>query len=403
MSAHAGIVIVGGGQAGGWAAKTLRTEGYAKRITLIADEAHLPYERPPLSKAVLLGKADAQSTFLFPPQAFAELGVDCLQPERASAIDRRRKMVDCASGRRVPYDKLFLATGSSVRRLPLPDDPRIRYLRTLDDAQALRARLLAATRVVIVGGGWIGLEVAATARTLGLDVTLVEAMPRLCQRAVPADVSTYLLELHRANGVDVRLAQSIARIETADDALSVVLADAAPIATDLVVIGIGIAPNAQLAQTAGLDIANGIVVDHQGRSSDPDIFAAGDVATHPCAFLAGRPVRLESWANAQNQAIVAAKAMLGSAETYREIPWFWSDQYTANVQMLGFPVDGRSNHTRAVGDGGFLRLYVDDARIVGVVGVNAGREIKLAKRWLQQARAIDLHQFAEGHVPLAKL
>jgi 3-phenylpropionate/trans-cinnamate dioxygenase ferredoxin reductase subunit len=398
------IVIVGAGQAGGWAAKTLRTEGFTGQIVLVGDEAHPPHERPPLSKAVMAGAAEGASTHLFKPDELAALDLDFRAGERVTAIDRAAKRVTLASGTAVDYGKLILCTGGAARRLPVPggDGPRVHYLRTIDDSLAIRARLAAGAHLLVIGGGWIGLEVAATARKRGVAVTLIEALPRLCERSVPPEISAHLLALHQANGVDVRLGEGVKAIDEGD-AVSIVLGSGARVSGDAVVVGIGLVPNVALAQAAGLAVENGIVVDEQGRTSDPDVFAAGDVANLPLACL-GRRLRLESWANAQNQAIVAAKAALGQDARYDELPWFWSDQYDMNLQILGLPAQWPAPVTRrAPAGGGFSHFYLDGERIVSIVAVNAPRDLRAARKLLETRKPVRAEDLANPAVALQKL
>ncbi|MDO5683440.1 MAG: FAD-dependent oxidoreductase, partial [Propionibacteriaceae bacterium] len=343
------IIIVGAGQAGGWAAATLRKEGYAGRVVLIGDEPHVPYERPPLSKAVLKGEAEPQHTHLMPADKFAELDLDFRSEVRVTAIDRAAREVELADGERIGYDKLILAMGGGARTLPVPggDLPGVLTLRTLADAAQLKERLNDGARIVVVGGGWIGLEVAATARQAGADVTVVEAMDRLCQRSVPVVISDYLRRLHEGHGVDVRLGSGVQRIESASNGsdgnttsgdasqgLRVELTDGTWLEADTVVAGIGLVPHLELAEAAGLELDGGIVVGPDTRTSDPDIFAAGDVAVAHNPWVGGR-IRLESWQNAQDQGIAAAKAALGQDVTHEPLPWFWSDQYEVNLQLYG--------------------------------------------------------------------
>jgi 3-phenylpropionate/trans-cinnamate dioxygenase ferredoxin reductase subunit len=405
MTTPGTIVIIGAGQAGGWAAKTLRTEGYAGRIVLVGDEAHPPHERPPLSKAVMAGAAEGASTHLFKPEELAGLGLDFRPGERAVAIDRAAKRVTLTSGGTVDYDKLILCTGGAARRLPVTggDGPRVHYLRTIDDSLAIRARLGAIRHLLVIGGGWIGLEVAATARKRGVAVTLIEALPRLCERSVPPEVSAHLLALHRANGVEVLLGEGVKAIEDGGDGVTVAAASGRRVSGDAVVVGIGLVPNVALAQAAGIAVENGIVVDEQGRSSDPDVFAAGDVANLPLACL-GRRLRLESWANAQNQAIVAAKAALGRDARYDELPWFWSDQYDMNLQILGLPAQWPVPVVRrAPAGGGFSHFYLEGERIVSIVSVNAPRDLRAAKKLLETRKPVRAEDLANPAVQLQKL
>ncbi|MGF6413050.1 NAD(P)/FAD-dependent oxidoreductase [Paraburkholderia sp. 32] len=412
QTAHAGleaprtIVVIGGGQAAGWVVKTLRREGFDGRLVMIADEVHLPYERPPLSKAVLAGDADIDTVRLVKPDDFDALNVEAWQPDRATSIDREQRIVRTKSGREVRYDRLVISTGGAARRLPdaLVKTSHIAYLRTLDEAVTLGERLRSSKRVLVIGGGWIGLEVAATARKLGVEACVVEGAPRLCVRSLPPLVSDFLLELHRANGVDVRLNAALVKLEDhPNDAnrLRATFKDGSTLDADFAVAGIGLAPHTAIAQAAGVKVEDGIVVDHFGATDDPRIFACGDVANHPSAWLKRR-VRLESWANAQNQAISTAKALLGTFEPYADIPWFWSDQYDVNLQILG---DIPANAELAVrGDLPGKRatlFYLEDNTIRGVIAINTPRELKLSRKWMNQGRTIDLVTLTDASTALA--
>jgi len=373
---------------------------------MIADEAHLPYERPPLSKAVLAGEADIDTVRIVKPDELAGLGIDAWQPDCATSIDRAARIVRTRSGREVQYDRLVIATGGAARRLPeaLVRTRHVAYLRTLDDALALGERLRGSRRVLVIGGGWIGLEVAATARKLGVDAAVVEGAPRLCARSLPPVVSQFLLDLHREHGVDVRVGAALASIEDHPDdpqRVRATLADGAVLDADFAVAGIGLAPHTALAEAAGLSVADGIVVDEYGASADPNVFACGDVANHPNAWL-GRRVRLESWANAQNQAIAAAKALLGKAEPYADIPWFWSDQYDVNLQILGdLPADADLAVRGRLADRRATLFCVKDGALRGVVAINSARDLKLARKWMQQGRPVDLATLTDASRALA--
>ncbi|VCU68313.1 Anthranilate 1,2-dioxygenase system ferredoxin--NAD(+) reductase component [Pigmentiphaga humi] len=379
------FVIVGAGQAGGWVALTLRSEGYAGRIVLIGSESHPPYERPPLSKGVLKGAETPHSTYIATAEKLAEQNIECWFDETVESIDRAGRVVRCASGRSLVYDTLFLTTGGSARKLPaLPEDGRTFYLRRIDDAIQLGEALERARSVLVVGGGWIGLEVAATAAQAGKQVAVVEMAPALCVRSLPAEISAFLEELHRANGVAVRLGCA-ATFEPHAEGVRARLADGSVIDADLAVVGIGMVPHVELAQAAGLEVDDGIVTDEQGRTSDPRIFAAGDVANHPSRH-AGRRLRLESWANAQNQAMVAAKAALGGADGYHDIPWFWSDQYDVNLQILGLPPKDVQPVVRQYDERRKVYFYLEGGALRSVIAVNAGRDIKIAKRWMTSGK-----------------
>lgn len=400
------IAIVGAGQAGGWAAQTLRSEGFAGRVVLIGDEPHRPYERPPLSKAVLSGDAHADTTHLLKPEAFDALRIDWRPNVGATFIDRAAKQLHLTRGAHVSYDKLILCSGGRARRLNIPgtDLPGVFTLRSIGDAAALGAALSAGKRLLVVGGGWIGLEVAATARKKGLDVTVVEAMGRLCERTVPPEISGYLLQLHAAHGVDVRLGTGIGRLaQGARGALTASFTDGRALECDAVLVGVGLVPNDELAREAGLACDGGILVDSQCRSSDPDILAAGDVAAWHCEW-AGRRTRLESWQNAQEQGIAAARAALGIAVNHQPLPWFWSDQYEINLQIFGMPTPAHDVVVR--GDrnsSSFVMFFLDAGKVVAALGPNAARDLRFARRLIERRTSVDAAQLADLRVPLAKL
>ncbi len=394
------FVIIGAGQSGAWVARTLRAEGFSGRVVLIGAETYDPYERPPLSKAVLKGAAAAASTTLLTPDDAKAAAIECWLGVTVAAIDRAGRNVRTAEGRFLAYDKLFLTTGSRVRHLPgVASGPRIHTLRGLDDAARLRPAL--AGHLLVLGGGWIGLEVAATARGLGAAVTLVEAAPRLCARSLPPVASTFLARLHEGNGVTLHLGQAVKTLAAHDGGVAAELADGGVIHADNALVAIGISPNVELAQRCGLAVEDGILVDTAGRTSDPDIFAAGDVTRHFNPF-AGGLVRLESWANAQNQAIAAARAALGQAASHDEIPWFWSDQYDVNLQILGLPAAATRCHARgaaAQGMGSWLALH-DDGRPAGAIAVNAPRDLRKLRPLFAAHAAPDIAAWESGAAAL---
>ena len=311
------VVIIGGGQGGFQTAASLRAEGYQERITLIGDEPGVPYQRPPLSKGYLLGKQEQRHTELR-PAAFFNTHRITLVTARATAIDRIARRVTLDSGEQIEYDTLVLATGARNRQLPLQD---VFYLRTLAEAAELRQRLRDANNITIIGGGFIGLEIAAAARTLGKQVTVIEAGTRLMARVVAPVVSEYFQAQHTAQGVEILLNATFESVGRK---------------ADLVVAGIGVVPNLELAQEAGLPVANGITVDANLRTADERIYAIGDCAEYPNSF-AECSVRLESVQNAVDQAACVAKAIVGRAAPYGAVPWFWTDQYDIHLQMAGLP------------------------------------------------------------------
>jgi 3-phenylpropionate/trans-cinnamate dioxygenase ferredoxin reductase subunit len=403
--ADATIAIVGAGQAGGWAAQTLRKEGFAGRLVLIGDELHPPHERPPLSKAVLAGEAAPESTQLTKPEAFEALALEWRPGARVARIDRGAKRLELAGGQMLAYDKLILCTGGRARTLSVPgaDSAAVYALRRIDDALALAPMLEPGRRVVVIGGGWIGLEVAATARRKGADVVVVEAQRRLCERTVPPEVSEHLLALHRSHGVRVILGASVASITSNADGYSVVtLADSQTLECDAVVAGVGLVPNDELAREAGLECDGGVVVDSQCRTSDPNILAAGDVAVTPNPW-AGRRLRLESWQNAQEQGIAAARSALGLPVDYQPLPWFWSDQYGMNLQIYGFPLPSHRVVVRGVpGSESFVLLYLDGDVVKAALGPNCAKDLRFARRLIEQRKPIDPQRLGDVAVPMSK-
>jgi len=400
------IVIVGTGQAGGWAAQTLRKEGFAGTIVLIGEESHVPYERPPLSKAVLSGHALPESTHLFKPEAFEQLALDWRSNVRVTLIDRSARQLQLSDGDQVAYDKLILCNGGRARTMNVPgaDLPGVFTLRNIGDARALGAALMPDKKLVVIGGGWIGLEVASTARTKGLDVVVVEAMSRLCERTVPGTISDYLLRLHAANGTRVVLGTGVTSVRhDAQRMLVVSLADGQEFPCDAVVVGIGLIPNDELAREAGLTCDGGIEVDARCQTSDPAIYAAGDVAAWHCDW-AGRRMRLESWQNAQEQGIAAARAALGLEVNYQPLPWFWSDQYGVNLQIFGIP--DASNMLVIRGNplsDTFVLFYLDsDSRIQAALGPNVARDLRFARRLIESRKSFDPVRLSDMTVPMAK-
>lgn len=390
LAADDRVVIVGAGQAGAWVARTLRDEGFAGTVTLIGTEPYHPYERPPLSKDVLKGADAATTGALLTAEQARALTISCVLSETVTAIDREAKQVLCASGDRLAYDALFLTTGSRPRPLPWPEaggSDRVHGLRHRDDALRLRGALNGAQSLAVIGGGLIGLEVAATARQSGLEVTVVEAGARLCARSLPPAASDWLADLHRANGVFVCLGQTVSGLLPDASGVTLTLDDGTRLRVDQVLIGIGILPEAGLAQQAGLAQDDGIVVDADGRTSDPAIFAAGDATRQPCPMGAA-PLRQETWANAQAQAITAARAALGLAPVRAKLPWFWSDQYAANIQVLGRPdmTEICVELSTPAADSAGWRMIGTDGALVGGVAVNAPRALRDVRKEMERAR-----------------
>ncbi|WP_242540203.1 NAD(P)/FAD-dependent oxidoreductase [Trinickia mobilis] len=401
------IVIVGGGQAGAWIARSAREAGFQGTVTLLGDEPHLPYERPPLSKAGLLGTGAAYSP-VFEREDYEKLDIRFEAGKRVIEIERPNRKVVCADGSQYPYDRLALATGGRARHPVFPgsDLPGVLTLRTVEDAAAIASRMREGGHAVIVGGGWIGLEAAAAALQRGMSVTLLESAERLCARSLPPFMSDFLLGAHLGHGVRVITRTSLSSIRAAEGGqliatLATGAQDIEP--ADLVVLGVGLAPDVELAVRAGLHVDNGIVVDETGATSDPEIFAAGDVASLPLSWQQDR-LRLESWANAQNQGIAVGRTMAGEPVRYDDLPWFWSDQYDMNIQMVGLFAPGRQEVLR--GDPSMQRFslfQLEEGRIVAAASVNAARDLKRARQLIKDAKVVDANALADSTIPINRL
>jgi len=405
MTTEPTFVIVGAGHSGGRAAEAMRQLGFEGGIVLIGAEPHLPYERPPLSKELLQTAGGEGFTPIRDRAWYDEQKIDCRLSVAATAIDPDRKSVTLANGESIAYDKLLLTPGVAVRRLDVPggDLANIHYLRTIDDSRAIEALLADGPPAAVVGGGFIGLEVAASARKRGCDVTVIEAADRLMARGVIPAVSDTFLALHREHGVDVRLNAGVERFEGNGRVERVVLADGTAIAVNLVVVGIGVVPETGLAETAGIEIDNGIVVDAHCRTSVPDIYAAGDATSHFSPHY-DRHIRLESWENAQNQAIAAAHNMCGEDFVHTGVPWMWSDQYDVGLQVAGVPAEWDTVVYR--GDPNardFLAFQIADDELVGVIAVNRPRDMRFARRLIGSNKPADPNALADEGTALRDL
>ncbi len=407
MDESGACVIVGGGQAGGRAAETLREAGFEGPIVIVAGERHRPYERPPLSKQVLTGDAEAEIAFLRPPDFYEKKGIELRLDAWVTGIDRAGGRVLLQDGATLAYSRLLLATGARPRHIDLPGArlPGVHLLRDMDQSLALRKVLQNGGRLVVVGGGYIGLEVAASARKCGCAVTVLEAADGLMRRQVAPELGDWYADLHRRHGVEIKLRTSVAGFEGKARVDAVFDSDGCHYPADAVVVGVGVLPNVELAQQAGLKVDNGIVVDSTGRSSDPAIFAAGDVTNHPNGIL-GRRLRLESWQNAQNQAIAAARTMAGQEREYTQVPWFWTDQYDVNLQMVGLPEQwdrlvwrGKSEEQEP-----FTLFYLDSAgRVVSANAVNNGGDIAPARKLIETGVRPDPIALSDPDVSLKKV
>ena len=405
MDAGRTHVIVGAGHAGGRAAQAMRQCGFEGKILLIGEEPHVPYERPPLSKDLIVTDAGLEKVRLHDAAWYAENRIELIAANAATSIDTAAKTVGLADGQAIGFDGLMLTTGARVRRLPVPgaDLDGVFYLRTIKDSAAIRAQIAAGTEVAVIGGGFIGLEIAGSAARRGARVTVLEAADRLMGRSVAPEVADWFARMHRDRGVDLRLNVSIAAIEGGRSATGVRLGDGSVVPAEVVVIGIGILPNVEIAEAAGLAVDNGIVVDDRGRTSHPDIWAAGDVANQPNAF-AGRRLRLESYQNAQDQAATVARNLCGADEAYEDSLWVWSDQHDINLQMTGAPESWDSLLWRGDPDGGrFTVFYMAGGRIVAVNTVNNGREMRPARMLMESGKVVDPAALADMSVKLLKL
>ncbi|TXI34400.1 MAG: pyridine nucleotide-disulfide oxidoreductase [Aquipseudomonas alcaligenes] len=409
-AASSTAIIIGAGHAGGELAIALRNEGWEGRILLLGEEAHLPYHRPPLSKAYLAGSVEKSSLSIRPQMAYDKANVEFIGGVRVSRIDRANQRLELADGSQLAYDKLAIATGGRPRPLSVPNAAvaercaNFHYLRTLDDVEQIRAQLAPGKRLAIVGGGYIGLEVAASAIAQGLQVTVLEALPRVLQRVTAAELSAYYERKHREAGVDIRTGVQVADLEVTGDTVTAVLcADGSRLAADLVVVGIGLLANTELAAEAGLQVDNGILVDEHAQTSDPHIYAAGDCTNHPNALL-GRRLRLESVPNALEQSRVAAANMAGKAKTYASAPWFWSDQYELKLKMVGLA----EGFERLVLRGdpatdSFSAFYLKGDKVLAADTVNRPQDFIAAKRLVAEGIAVTDAQLADDSKPLKEL
>jgi len=382
------ILIIGAGECGARAAFCLREKGFPGEITLVGAEEHLPYERPPLSKdALLLGHAPK---LVSDAARYLEAGITVLTGISAENIEPLGKTVRLSDGRNLAYDRLLLTTGARPRLFPgqnpvaAGSGTRIRTLRTHGDAVAIRAVLQPGTHIGIIGGGFIGLELAATARKLGAHVTLVEGLPRILSRGVPEELAAVIAERHKAEGVDILCGAKIRGLQENRESATILLEDDSTIAADLIVVGIGAIPNIELARDAGLAIDNGIAVDACLRTSVPDIFAAGDCCSFPLSHYGNRRLRLEAWRNAQEQGQLAAANLLGAEETITAIPWFWSDQYDLTLQIAGLADGAAQTVRREMAQGALILFHLDaGGRLIAASGIGPGntvaRDIRLAE------------------------
>jgi 3-phenylpropionate/trans-cinnamate dioxygenase ferredoxin reductase component len=404
------IVILGAGHAGGRAAEALRGAGFPGKITLVGNEKHPPYERPPLSKDLLAGNCAVERTYLKLRAFYDEAGIALHLGAAAVEIDRRAQRIRLANGTALPYDSLLLTLGARARRLPPPGATGlgIYYLRDIDDCLTLRDVLGVGKRLIVIGAGFIGLEAAAVAVGRGCAVTVIEAAATPLARVAPPALGEFFATLHRRHGVALRTGAAVTAIERHGEDSVVTLASGERLSADAVLVGIGAVPNSELAAAADLAVDDGVIVDAHGRTSDPSIFAAGDVTRHFNPLL-GRRIRLEAWQNAQNQAIAVAKVMAanltgGETEPYAELPWFWSDQYDVNLQTAGAPERWDRLVWRGHAENGRFTLFsLADGVPVGGATVNNARDMRFVKLLIAASRKLDPERLADPAVKLADL
>jgi 3-phenylpropionate/trans-cinnamate dioxygenase ferredoxin reductase component len=402
------FVIVGASVAGAKAAEALRSEGFEGRVVLVGEETELPYERPPLSKGVLLGNDEPSTVYLHEQGWYDEQRIELRLGVRVRLIDRDAHEVELSDGARLSYDKLLLATGSSVRRPKIPggDLDGVLYLRTLTDSNRLREAFAAARRVVVVGAGWIGLETAAAARSAGADVTVIEPQPTPLFAALGREMGEVFGDLHRAHGVDLRLGQSVTAFRGEGAAVSaVVTGEGEEVPADVVVVGVGVTPNTELAEAAGLDVSDGVVADARLQTSDPDIFAAGDVVRWQSPVF-GRSLRVEHWANAHDGGPAAARSMLGSAAPYDAIPFFFSDQYDLGMEYSGDVGPDGYDEVVVRGDAKareFVAFWLRGGKVVAGMNVNVWDVQDDVQALIRSGTVVDRDRLADPGVSLGEL
>ncbi len=401
MATH---VIVGAGQAGGWAAIAMRQAGFAGRIVLVGEEPWRPYERPPLSKAMLTDEAEPPIAYFHAAERYAEQRIELLLGTAVTGIEPEAHRVRLSDGQALDYDRLLLTVGGAARHLPVHGGDKALYLRTLEDARLIRARLAHARSVLCVGAGVIGLEIASSARARGCNVTVLEALPRAMGRSVSPEGAAFIETLHRNAGVTLHFGVVVDAIEDLPGGLRVTCRDGEMFTGDLVIAGVGMQRNLALAEAASLSLEGGIVVDELGRTSAADIYAAGDVTAfhHP---LFDRRLRLESWRHAQNHGIVVGKAMCGDTTLYDDIPWFWTDQHGVNLQVAGLPADAVTTIVRANAPPNvFTAVHLAaDGSVIGVTAANNPREIRAGQALIKSRQPVDVAALADPAVPLQRL
>jgi 3-phenylpropionate/trans-cinnamate dioxygenase ferredoxin reductase subunit len=398
------FVIVGGGLAGAKAAETLREEGFDGAITLIAEEAERPYERPPLSKEYLRGEAEGKP-YVHPEDFYEENGIEVLSASTATAMDVNAQEVVVDDSRRLGYERLLLATGAEPRRIDVPggDLDGIFCLRTVADSEAIAAAIEGAERLAVVGSGWIGAEIAASARSQGCEVTMIEMASLPLERVLGPKLGQFYLDVHREHGTEFLPETTVERIEGDGSVERVLTRDGAVVEAQAVVVGVGVTPRVGLAEAAGIHVDNGVLVDERLETSAPGVFAAGDIANATNPFY-GRRLRVEHWANALGQGPAAARAMLGADVAYDEIPYFFSDQYDVGMEYSGFASGDDQVVIRGDLDAReFVAFWVADGRVAAGMNVNVWDVSDPIRDLIRSREPVDLNRLADPDVPLSEL
>ncbi len=396
------VVIVGAGHAAGQAVASLKQFQFAGQIVLIGDEPYYPYQRPPLSKKFLAGQLEAERLYVKPASFYDDDRIDVRLDTRVDSIDRKAKQVTTAGGENIGYDKLILALGARARKVRVPGSELagVHYLRGIADVERIRAKLSKGKRLVIIGAGYIGLEVAAVCRELGLDVTVIEVADRVMSRVVSPNVSDFYQLEHANHGVKLLLSTGLAAFHGKHRLKSVATDDEQIIPANLVVVGVGIVPNIEIAAAAGLDVADGIIVDDQCQTADPDVYAVGDCTSHPNSIY-GRRLRLESVHNALEQAKTAASNICGQEAHYSQVPWFWSDQYDLKLQIAGLSADYDQVVLRGEpASRSFACLYLKDGSLIAADAINAPRDFMQSKALIANHAVCDPAQLADTAIAL---
>ena len=399
------VVIVGASHAAAEAISSLRKNGHEGEIVLVGDEPLLPYQRPPLSKKYFNDEVTIEQLFIKGPATYDKAGVVQMLGRRAESINRSTKELVLDGGEAINYDKLILCTGTRARILPVQggDLPQVRYLRTKEDVDKIKQAVWPGSKLLVVGAGYIGLEVAASAIKRGVSVVALEAMDRVLQRVTSETVSEFYQDLHREQGVDIRLNAMLEKFEGDEDQAFAVLADGEKIEFDCAIVGIGVIPNTELAEQAGLACDNGILVNEFTQTGDPDIYAVGDCSNHPSA-LYERRLRLESVPNAMGQAKTAAASICGKPTEYDEVPWFWSDQYDVKLQTVGLC----QGHDQVIVRGEpanrkFAVFYLQSGRLIAVDALNSPAEFMVSKKLVMNKAQPDPDLLADAAMPIKEL